>query len=237
MNWEIQIDGDPADLRELSKSLAEDELRIVESNRQYFLESVYFRGLTRREEVISKAIEILQLLTGSVKLELHGRVPIVFAGVASIDDSGKKTLYVDVFDSLDIRDILELEMRPSDGTVVKFNPADDVKKWVRIGLSNHKVGKALSLFGIPEHDWVSLYRLYEVMEEDVGGTDKIARRGWATKTSIKLFKHTANSPASVGDASRHGSESTTPPPKPMSLTEARSLIEAIMHRWLSSKEI
>jgi hypothetical protein len=81
------------------------------------------------------------------------------------------------------------------------------------------------LFGTQEHSWGSLYCLYEVIEEDVGSIDKIANEGWATKTSIKRFKHTANSPSAIGDAARHGKESTTPPARPMELGEARALIE------------
>jgi len=52
---------------------------------------------------------------------------------------------------------------------------------VKLGFSNEKVAKALRLFGTKEHDWVGLYRLYEVIEEDVGNIKKIAAKNWAAK--------------------------------------------------------
>jgi hypothetical protein len=70
-----------------------------------------------------------------------------------------------------------------------------------LGLTDHKVAKALRLLDTDEHNWVSLFRLYELIEEDVGGIDKIVRCDWASKTSIRHFRHTVNSLYAVGDAS------------------------------------
>jgi len=82
---------------------------------------------------------------------------------------------------------------------------------------------------------VALYRIYEIIEADVRDVSEIEKRGWATKKSIKRFKHTANSPAVIGDNSRHGVERSTPPKDPMLPTEAKSLIEGIVLNWLRSK--
>jgi hypothetical protein len=38
MKWEIQVSGDARDLRELSKSLINDELRLAEREGQFYLE-------------------------------------------------------------------------------------------------------------------------------------------------------------------------------------------------------
>lgn len=235
MNWEIQIVGDVSDLKELSKSLIDDELRVIERSGQYFLESARFDGLSTPEEVTSVATDILLLLTGSVRLALSGRTPIKIANIARVREDGGRDIFVTVSETIHVRAMIGLEIQRNDGTVEVFNPADKVPEWIKLGLSEEKVAKVLRLFGTNEHDWVSLYRLYEVIEADIGGIEKIASKGWATKTSIKRFKHTANSPSAVGDASRHGKESTLPPGKPMNLAEARSLIEVILHSWLSSK--
>ena len=45
MKWEIQVSGDTRDLKELSKSLMSDELRITERDGKFCLESTRFETL------------------------------------------------------------------------------------------------------------------------------------------------------------------------------------------------
>ena len=235
MKWEVQITGDKNDLKELSKSLNDDELRIVEKEGQFFLESSRLDNLTNAGEVKSVTTEIMPILTGAVRLSLGGRTPMLVGSVARIREDGGRDIFVSISETIHLRETIGIEIQKSDGTIKVINPANNVPKWIQLGLNNMKVAKALRLFGAKVHNWVSLYRLYEVIEEDIGGIDKIANLGWATKASLKRFKHTANSPGAVGDASRHGKESTIPPTKPMDLSEARSLIELILHNWLGQK--
>jgi hypothetical protein len=235
MKWEIQISGDTRDLKELSKSLVNDELRIIERDGQFYLESTRFEGLSRSEEVRSVASEMLPILTGATRLALGGRVPLGLGGIARLREDGTREIFLLVSDMIHVTGVVTVEIQGSNGTVHVVNPADKVPDWVNLGLADPKVAKALRLLGTEEHDWVSLYRLYEVIEDDVGGMQEIVEKGWATKSYIRRFKHTANSPAAVGDASRHGKESTAVSPNPMDLGEARSLVEIILHNWLRSK--
>ena len=235
MKWEIQIIGDTRDLRELSKSLTNDELRITERDGQFHLESTRFESLNTDQEVRYVVSEILPILTGAARLSLGGRTPLRMGGVARVKEDGTREMFLFVSDTIHVMDSAIVEIQKGDGTVEVVKPADRVPSWVNLGLADSKVAKALRLIGTEKHDWASLYRLYEVIEGDIGGMDKIADRDWATKASIRRFKHTANSPAAVGDASRHGKESTVPPPNPMELGEARALVEMILHNWLHSK--
>jgi hypothetical protein len=225
MKWEIQVSGGARDLKELSKSLTNDELRITERDGQFYLESTRFETLTTSEEVRSAASEILPILIGATRLALGGRTPLEIGGIAMIREDGTRDVFLFASDTIHVMESATVKIQGSNGTVQVVNPADRVPSWVNLGLGNQKVAKALRLLGTEEHDWVSLYRLYEVIEGDVGGMEEIAENGWATKSSIRRFKHTANSPAVSGDESRHGKESTAPPPNPMELGEARSLVE------------
>ncbi len=235
MKWEVQLNGDALDLKELSKSLVDDDLRVLERNGQYFLESNRFEELTNPEELASLAADILKVLTGAVRLSLGGRTPLHVANTARVRPDGGRDVFVTLSDTIHARATIGVEITRSDGTKEVIHPAHSVPGWIKLGLTNLNVAKALRLLGTDEHNWVSLYRLYEVIEEDVGGLDKIVNHGWATKTSIKRFKRTANSPGAVGDDSRHGKESTTPPADPMDIGEARALVEVILHNWLRSK--
>ena len=59
--------------------------------------------------------------------------------------------------------------------------------------------------------------------------------GWATKKKISLFTQTANTGGAMGDDARHAREDPAPPPVPMLLSEAETLIKRVVMRWLRSK--
>ena len=75
MKWEVQISGDVHDLGELAKSLTNDNLRIIERDGQFFLETIRFSELTTSEEVTATTSDLLPMLTGAVRLSLGGRTP------------------------------------------------------------------------------------------------------------------------------------------------------------------
>jgi hypothetical protein len=235
MKWEVELAGDKADLTELCKCLTNDEPHIEERKGRFFLQSSSFNNLNTRKEVRSIGSEILMLLTGSTRLALGGKTPFTIGSVHGTGEDGVCTTFLQFVDTVVVRDFVSVEIHEANGSAKTFHPAQDVPKWIKLGFSDKKVAKALRLFGASKHDWVSLYRLYEVIEEDVQTDDEIVKRGWATRASIKRFKHTANSPSSTGDASRHGKESTSPPGDPMTLPEAKALIELILHSWLRSR--
>lgn len=128
-----------------------------------------------------------------------------------------------------------MEVTHADGTTTSILPASETPAWVAAALSDPAVGKALRLFGGSDGSWGSLYRILEVIGQDVGSLEQISKLGWAPSAKIKLFKHTANSVAAAGDEARHGAEHTTPPSNPMAVGEARSLVSLILHSWLASK--
>ncbi|MDZ7694391.1 MAG: hypothetical protein U5K69_25255 [Balneolaceae bacterium] len=82
---------------------------------------------------------------------------------------------------------------------------------------------------------LDLYRIYEVIEEDIGSKEKIDDLGLASKTRIKLFKRTANSSQVLGSKARHGHRKHEPPKNPMSLEEAEALIKKLIIQWVNHK--
>lgn len=64
------------------------------------------------------------------------------------------------------------------------------------------VSRALRLFGSDVHDWVNLYRIYEIIESDMGGLIAMINLGWTSKLRVSNFKHTANSVSAAGDEAR-----------------------------------
>jgi len=96
------------------------------------------------------------------------------------------------------------------------------------------VTKALRLRNADSLSWVELYRIYEVIEGDVGRPYIVASR-WVKDTEIRLFKHTANSVGASGNQARPGKESAHPPKNPMTLSQARTPIEGLPRTWITDK--
>jgi hypothetical protein len=235
MTWEVRITGDTYDLSELAKSIHDDDFRIYEKEGQYILESSRFDSLASPEEVTDEANRILKILTGATRLSLGGRTPIKIGSIDQLGEDGKRNIFISTSIHAYTRAIVSSEVSHEDGTIEVDNPADSVLQLLKVALQDEAVETALRQFGAGEHNWVSLYRILDLIKGDVGGLKEIRDRGWATMKSIERFKRTANSCKAVGDEARHGTEGTDPPKDPMSLSEARSFIEQILHNWLREK--
>ncbi len=109
------------------------------------------------------------------------------------------------------------------------------KNLLRLADESVHVAKALRL-QCQEMDWVNLYRLLEVVREDVGGEDQIEDNGWAKEDEIESFTATANNSSVIGDEARHGQiDGSGQPSKTMTLREARPWIKSIVFQWLEAK--
>lgn len=91
------------------------------------------------------------------------------------------------------------------------------------------------LGGSDDKTRVGMYRIYEVIEADSGGESALKKRGWGPEQDLKRFKHSANSVSVAGDSARHGKELAQPPKQPMSIDDAASYLNYVVHEWLSSK--
>jgi len=101
----------------------------------------------------------------------------------------------------------------------------DISKFIPLALVNKTVAKALRLCS-RELDWVNLYRIYEVISEDMGGL---------TGNDITIFKGSANNSKITGDYSRHGKMNVGTPEETMRLADAQHLIKSKVREWVYNK--
>ena len=238
MIWKIQLVGDDFDLKELEKSFSDaSAFSITREKDGYYLSSSEFDSCKTIEEVKNKGVDILDVLNGAKTLSLGGNESIKSGCIVLEKEDGTKKSFVELTSTITLRDSLSVIVKGSDGRITEeVHPADSVPEWLTLGLHHQNLKRALRIYGKERHTWGGLYKVYEIIEDSVGGMQQIVENGWATKSSIQRFKHTANSPSAIGDDARHGKENTTGPKKPMQLSEARSLVETLLIRWLNSNE-
>ena len=235
MEWFVIITGDRSDLEDLSKALSSSELSIIKEEQNFALKSTGFNSLNDAKDVKNKASEIVALVNGAARLDLGMRKPLSVAHVVKVKDNGTRVFFVEVSATITAHSHVTASVVGADGAIQEVRQESPILSWVAAAQRDENVGKVLRLFGLGHHDWVNLYRIYEVVENDIGGISNIVRKGWATEKSIKRFKHTANSPGVIGDESRHGKQTSKLPKAPMALSEAKSLVETILHNWLRMK--
>lgn len=234
MEWYVEVKGDSFDLEKLSKSLNSPEICITKKGEDYILKSTHFNSLEKEGDVHNKANEILSLINGSAWLVLRMRKPLEEVRVCRVNDDGKIKSSVFLKGTAYIsRGFLEkILVTKKDGSVQEIFQTDLIPGIISAAQKDEKVATVLQILGDRPKDWVNLYNILEVVEKDVG---KIPKK-WASRNAIELFNWTANCVRAIGYEARHIDEKKEPPKKPMTLSEAKSLINTIIYNWIKSKK-
>ena len=106
----------------------------------------------------------------------------------------------------------------------------DISKIIPLALKDEAVAKALRLSS-RELDWANLFRIYEVIKEDIGKFPKDIH------SMLNIFTTSANKSSIVGDSARHGTikDKGKQPKKIMSYPDAKFLIVKTLREWINNK--
>jgi hypothetical protein len=111
--------------------------------------------------------------------------------------------------------------------------------YVRLADGDRDVADALRFLGSPdEPDWFLLWKVFEIIENAVGGRKGIVAAGWATTADLNAFGVSANLETVSGDDARHARKakaSGRPPVRTMDPREARRFVYGLARSWLDSK--
>jgi len=241
--WRITLTGDFNDLANLAKTCKAPEFSVVERSGEMVLESSDFNDTDTRDTISEKAARIVSQLNGACRLALSSLTPLNFTVHKLRKDGVRESFVGGKFEAL-ARMTCTVRVANPDGTFREITDADPIPSWVSLARSDAKVAAILKQLNVGDwSSWVNLYRMLEIVESDQGGgkmgRQAIAAHGWATDDDLKRFRYTANSVKELAEQARHGDESATHPPNPtpipMSHSEARLLVERILHHWLRAK--
>jgi len=237
--WQVQIIGDPYDLEDVYENQNAASWSVVKDSDQFFLESVRFNDPDEADKVRDQALKIIVLINGSAKLRISGFRPIEIQHVSYIDDKGSRHNYVSLQESISARSRLEVTAvatRP-DGSEVEeeIEQPDRIEPTFSLAESDQNVSDALRLYGMRDLNWGDLYKIYEIVRDDVGGSKELDNSEYVLKKDLGNFSHTAQHPGAIGDDARHARINAEVPPNPMSITEAFLLISTLLSKWIDSK--
>lgn len=241
--WKIQLLGDILDLQFLQQHFNEFNIRVLKGcqDNEYFYESDSFKSSLTPNEVLKNAENELLILTGILRLEGRGLRALQAGAVFKATPSGQTEIFLNIVETAHVRAECSVSLQTSDPeghitqSVIQNIPRS--LRLVNLAESTPAIAKALRLIGAKgAKSWVELYRILEVIIDDVGGSKQLELTGLCSAKDLARFKHSANSVAVAGDAARHGNEDTQPPRRPMSIEEAQAYINYVLESWIASKQ-
>jgi hypothetical protein len=192
-----------------------------------------FENLTSVDEVRYLSTEIIELINGIAFL-LYAKKGTIFSNSISKQNNQGGNDGFAFPETLILNSSVKqpsISLTNEDGSSYHSSPLSTVQNLLSSAKTNPIKAKIFRLYSTGNLDWVSLYRLFEVVYSDVGKQIY----SWINKDTIKNFKHTCNSIDAIGDASRHGLEKEDPPKNPISLIDAQNLVKLIIDKYLEIK--
>jgi hypothetical protein len=234
--WWVLLSGDEPSLRKLSELFSQGAISVCGRDGSFYLRADEFNAHADAGDVRASAIELVRRANGVARLADSAFRPVEVDRVELVSEGGGRQHFVALGVAVESSAALSMTVIRGDGTreeVVADPDAVPASDLLAVAANEPDVARALRLIGQAETTWPGLYHLYEVVLGDVGGL--IYDDGWASRIEVERFRRTANSPAVLGEHARHGRETTEPPSNPMSLREARDLVERLVRRWLAEK--
>ena len=220
-DWIVKLSGNDGDIKELADCLVDPSVSISKAatNDAYILSSPDFRKLEDAEKVVERACELITSILGMS--HLYG-IDCMNIDIESVykqysDGSGEST------------QLFNGKVRIINRSADQFSISD-------VELSDKSVSSALRILSKGDLNWINIYKLWEIVIDDVGSNSPYDR-GWVSKKEIRNLKHTANSMSAVGDFARHGPMPNDPPAIPMAIEDARTIIKSIIKEWMNAKQI
>lgn len=240
--WQVQIRGCGSDLEHLARHFGSQAVRVVsdEGGGGFVYASDEFETCSTAEEVFAIAERELCVLSGILKICRGSHEPLLAGAVYKRNAAGGRDVFVQIRDSLQIRaEVGDVTLTVTDcrgNVVTNHSPPPRTIAIARLAPKDGAVAKAMRLLSAEDSQtWAGLYRIYEVVEADVGGEAALKTRGWGSSGDLKRFKRSANSVTVAGDAARHGKEFSSPPANPMSQEQAVAYVNYVVSGWLASK--
>jgi len=233
-HWELEVTTTATRPAKLTEILEGAGASVRQGTDSLFLTDPYIRPGDTHEVALQRAKKLVLSFNFLIR-RLHGtQVRIVLKDLVGFNADGGRYLFASAHDGIVFSCEVEIEARNAKGELIPA-PELPTDRWKDLLLEDTSVSTVCELLSHSSLGWNDLYRSLEIIAEDVGGNHKIVELGWATKESLRRFKHTANSPATIGLDARHGVDQGEPPLAPMIHSEAVALLETLVYQWMWSK--
>lgn len=181
--WEVQVAGSASDLAHLSRWFRGPPTVVWFDERDlcYLVGDDSFQQLEESSEVWVAAGEVLAVLSGVLKLIRNADETLKTGAVYLRHPDGRRDVFVSLTPAairLEAGEAVACVTSKDGRTVMLSSPSSPTRSLATAARTDLLVSKALRLYGSDGSSWVGLYRVHEVIEEDVGDERRMLRRAW-----------------------------------------------------------
>jgi len=224
--WLVSLVGSSSDFELISRELNTDYAGLEQINDINYLLSTIFDSIEDARDVHIKATEILATIKSIIRLNYNHSLDVEISGINRLQRDGGISQYIL---PLGIPSEVSFGMTRLISDETSSQDSNEIESMFLKILKNPKAMKANRIFMLYDNNWDNLYKIFEVIQSEVGSV--IVQDGWAKQNEQDRFTQTANSEIALGDDARHGHSRIEPPSNPMTLDEAKSLIEKILIKY------
>ena len=225
----IQLTGDNIDIEDIKLGFKASEWKISKESDGYYLTSESIEETFDHDEILYNVSLLLDVLNGAANIIHKDHKKIVTGCLIEVDENGKRNIFVSIHETVTIRDRCTAELI-RDGKIIEIPPSK-IEDWVTKAKTNKSVRDVLHFFN--DITWWNLYKVYEIIKDDLGREDKIYKL--INKSELKCFTQAAQSRDFIGDQARHAGKRFIPPQKKLTLDEASNTIIKLFENWISTK--
>jgi len=226
--WKVELIGDAPDTALLAALFTAPELRVLNDEGRFLLEAYELEDFQHHSDVLRVARDIVTRMNGATRLEQgsYRNVKVGPVHEARADGTRATTVFAEPA-TIDIR----ASVFPPTvvGGVMTEPVSNPASRFVEIASRDQDAHEALDLWADPQHNWMNLYKVFEIIQ-----SRGRASLGGARSKDLSRFTHTANHEKAGGHDARHARLGTDPPRDPMSLLEADQFVGRLLESWLQS---
>lgn len=232
MSWTVYVQGRDRDLAMLTEMLPDDELAFeVHHDGNHVLRSTEFDGMAEATDVRAAAAKLLDTAAGVASIRNPGFQPVTLTG--QVRDSAGKNTHVVLVDPVTTVSIASPVVVVTDGSNTPPPPPSEAD-FAALALRDSNVSEALRHLRT-DADWHALYKVYEVVRDDLGGTKRLMSLRPSDPMALDTFTESANRSEISGDAARHARLGGQPSGRSTDLVSARHLIRSLVEAWMVDK--
>jgi hypothetical protein len=226
--WSFQLVGEHVDLEQLATLFPSGPVRVQPRESQFWLEADEIDAEDDGTAAWDVAGGLLLTLNGIAVRSIAGSGLVTLGRQERIDESGRRHITVHP-KSAAVTARVGIPTIQVSGVALRSKHA----RLLQLAARDEEVEAVLRLYGSRAPDWRDLYFVLELVEDDAGADAD--RKGWLTASERRRFMHMADNRRALGDLARHGHKKFDLPKKPMTLAEARRLIDIVVEKWIRSK--
>ncbi len=101
--WLVRLKGERFDIEDLPEFLRSSELKVVEENGAFYLQSSEFDFLTSPDEVRERGRALIKLINGVAKFDRDNYRDVSEDGITKVEDDGRSHHYVFLENAITVR--------------------------------------------------------------------------------------------------------------------------------------